>query len=222
VLFLLGMGYTVGRYVDARSPGLGVSYVDYIAPGLVASTALQVAFAESSWPVLAGFRYHRIYHAMRASSLRIGDILAGHLAFVLLRAGVAALGFLVVMACFGTLHSGWAVAVVPVAVLVGLATATPVFAYSAAISNDGLFAVLLRFGVIPMTLFAGVFFPVDQMPWAARWLAYVSPLWHGVELCRAATLGTGTNVPVHVGCLLAWSAGGYALARRLFIRRLTD
>ena len=80
-------------------------------------------------------------------------------------------------------------AVLPISLLVGAAVAGPVLAYAASIKSDNMFALLFRFGVIPMTLFAGVFFPVEAMPTVARWLAYVSPLWHGVELCRAATLG---------------------------------
>ncbi len=87
------------------------------------------------------------------------------------------------------MHSWWAVAVLPVSLLVGAAAAGPVLAYAASIKSDNMFALLFRFVVIPMTLFAGVFFPVEAMPTVARWLAYLSPLWHGVELCRAATLG---------------------------------
>jgi lipooligosaccharide transport system permease protein len=223
VLFLLGMGWSVGRYVDQHS-ALGLPYLHYIAPGVLASTALQVAVGESSWPVLAGFAWTRLYHAMRASPLRITDILIGHMAFVLMRVAVASVGFLVVMVVFGTVHSPWALAALPAALLLGLACTAPVFAYSARITNDGLFALLFRFGVIPMTLFAGVFFPVDSMPLPARVLAYISPLWHGVELCRAATLGgpTAWGVWPHVGVLVAWCVLGYLAARAMFIKRLGD
>jgi lipooligosaccharide transport system permease protein len=128
------------------------------------------------------------------------------------------------MALFGAVHSPWAPAALPVAVLVGLATAAPIFAYAATISTDGMFAVLFRFAVVPMTLFAGVFFPVDSLPLAARVLAYVSPLWHGVELTRAATLGTPTAWGgwAHVGFLVVWSVAGYLLAVHRFSRRLAD
>ena len=84
-----------------------------------------------------------------------------------------------------------------------------------------MFALLFRFVLIPMSLFAGVFFPVESLPTVVRWLAYASPLWHGVELCRAATLGVPTDVPLHVGVLLVWSAVSVPLAWRLFRRRLT-
>lgn len=223
-LFLVAMGLTVGRYIDARSNELGVSYLDYIAPGVLASTALQVAVGESTWPVFAAFTWTRVYHAMRATPLTAGDIMRGHLAYVVFRVTIAAVGFLVVLALFGAVHSAWAVAALPVAMLVGLACAAPVFAYAATVGNDGMFAVLFRFAVVPMSLFAGVFFPVDGMPLVARLLAYVSPLWHGVELCRAATLGTATawGVPAHLGVLLAWAAAGYALARMRYAKKLAD
>jgi len=223
VLFLLGMGVSVGSYVDARG-ALGTDYLDYIAPGVLMATALQVAVGESTWPVFAAFTWTRVYHAMRATPLTAGDIMRGHLAYVVFRVTIAAVGFLVVLALFGAVHSAWAVAALPVAMLVGLACAAPVFAYAATVGNDGMFAVLFRFAVVPMSLFAGVFFPVDGMPLVARLLAYVSPLWHGVELCRAATLGTATawGVPAHLGVLLAWAAAGYALARMRYAKKLAD
>jgi len=133
-------------------------------------------------------------------------------------------GFLVVLLLFGALHSWWALATPLVCVLLGAACAAPCFAFAARADSDGAFAVLFRVAVVPMTLFAGVFFPVESLPWAARLLAYVSPLWHGVELSRAATLGVATSwgVPVHAGILLLWCAGGYALALRSFTRKLAD
>ncbi|MDT4989854.1 MAG: lipooligosaccharide transport system permease protein, partial [Micromonosporaceae bacterium] len=221
--FLVAMGFTVGGYVD-RGGQLGVRYLDFIAPGLLASTALQVAVAESTWPVFSGFMWHRMYHAMRASPVRVVDMVVGHIGYVMVRVAMSALGFLVVMTAFGAVHSPWAATVLPVALLVGLATAGPVFAYSATITTDGMFPVLFRFAVVPMTLFAGVFFPVDSLPLGARALAYVSPLWHGVELVRAATLGTATawGVWAHLGYLLAWSVAGVLLAIHRFSRRLAE
>jgi lipooligosaccharide transport system permease protein len=223
VLFLVGMGVSVGAYVN-RSGTLGVPYLDYIAPGLLASTAVQLAMAESSWPVLSAFQWNRMYHGMRATPLRSGDLVLGEMLFIQVRVAIASTAFLAVMAAFGTVHSWSAVAALPVALLLGAAGCSPVLAYSASIRTDNMFALLYRFGVIPMTLFAGVFFPVSAMPLAARWLAYASPLWHGVELCRAATLGAPLTWPWagHVGYLAAWAVGGYVLARARYARKLTD
>jgi lipooligosaccharide transport system permease protein len=223
-MLLVAMGITVGRYIDARSDAIGVPYLDYIAPGLLASTALQVAIGESTWPVFSAFNWIRTYHAMRASPLTIGDIVRGHLLYIVLRMLLATAGFLLVLLPFGALHSWWALVTPLPAVLVGLACAAPCFGFAAAVGNDGFFAVLYRLAVVPMTLFAGVFFPVADLPAPARVLAYVSPLWHGVELCRAATLHAQTawGVPAHAAVLLAWIAGGYWLALRYFTRKLED
>lgn len=224
VLFLLAMGVTVGAYVDRAGALGGVRYLDFIAPGLLASTALQVAVGESTWPVLSGFLWSRMYHSIQATPARVRDVVAGQIGWVQVRVALSAVGFLVWMTVFGAVHSARAPLAVVVAVLVGLATAAPVFAYSATIRSDSMFSVLLRFVVVPMTLFAGVFFPVGSLPAAVRFLAYVSPLWHGVELTRAATLGTPTAWGwwVHAGYLLAWSAAGLVLAVRRFDRRLAD
>lgn len=222
VLFLLGMGISVGGYVDERQGPLGVPYLDFIAPGLLMATALQVAVSESMWPVFDGFAWSRRYEVMRTAPVRTRDILLGHVAFVQLRALIAVAGFLLVMTLFGAVHSALAPLTLPVGVLVGCATSIPIFGYSAHVKSENMFAVVMRFGVIPMTLFAGVFFEVDAMPPAARALAYVSPLWHGVELARGATLGVDTawSWPLHVGYLLAWIAVGWPLALRQFTRRL--
>ena len=223
VMFLLGMGISVGAYVN-RGGELGVPYLDYIAPGLLASTALQVALSESSWSIMGAFTWNRIYHGMRASPLRPRDLVGGELLYVSVRVGASSVGFVAVMAAFGVLHSWWAMTAVPIAVLVGVSVSAPVLAYAATIKSDNMFAILFRFAIIPMTLFAGVFFPVDQMPLVARWIAYLSPLWHGVELCRAATLGWPLSVPavVHIGYLALWLVIGYALASWRYEKKLTD
>ena len=223
VMFLVGMGVSVGSYVD-NAGTLGLPYVDFIAPGLLVSTAFQIAVSEATYPVLGGFLWVRSYHAMQASPLRPRDMVGGELLWLSLRVGTSALGFLVVMLLFGVLHSPWAATLVLVAALLGIAAGAPVLAYSATVRHDSMFALLFRFAVIPMTLFAGVFFPVDQLPTLARGVAYATPLWHAVELSRAASLGIDTAVawPWHVAYLLAWAVAGYLLAVRQFVRRLGD
>jgi lipooligosaccharide transport system permease protein len=220
LLTMLGFGVGVGAYID-NGVG-GVPYLDWIVPGLIASTALQVAVGDSAWPVLGFFEWNRIYYSQAAAPLRVADILAGHLGFILFRVLTSILAFLLVTTAFGTMHSWWAVATIPVVLLLGLAVAAPTFAYSASIRSDSYLAILLRFGVIPMSLFSGVFFPVESLPAVLRWIAYVMPLWHGVDLTRAATLGVAPpwSVPGHLLYLAAWAAAGWFLAHRQFRRRL--
>jgi lipooligosaccharide transport system permease protein len=220
LLTVLGFGVGVGAYVTGGVDG--VPYLDWLVPGLIASTAMQTAIGESSWPVLSYFEWLRSYFAQAAAPLRVVDILDGHLGFVVFRVVTTCAAFLIVAAAFGTLHSWWAVATLPVAALVGLAVAAPTFGYTATIRSDSYLAILLRIGLIPMSLFSGVFFPVESLPLVLRWVAYVLPLWHGVDLSRAATLGVAPawSVTGHLLSLAAWAGVGWWVAYRQFRRRL--
>lgn len=219
LLTVLGFGLGVGAYVAGVD---GVPYLDWLVPGLIASTAMQVGIGEATWPVLGGFEWRRTYFGHAAAPLRISDILDGHLAFVVFRVVSTASAFLLVAAAFGTLHSWWALAVLPIVALVGLAVAAPTFAYAATIQTESYLSILIRIGMIPMSLFSGVFFPIDQMPDALIWLAYALPLWHGVDLARVATLGIAPHWPIaaHLLVLGAWIGGGWVLAWHRFRRRL--
>jgi lipooligosaccharide transport system permease protein len=109
-----------------------------------------------------------------------------------------------------------------VAVLIGTAFSMPMAALAAAVEDDRTFVTIFRFLIVPMFLFSGTFFPVSQLPLAFELVAYVTPIWHGVELCRMLTLGTVEALPAlgHAAYLLAWSLVGFELARRSYRRRL--
>ncbi|GLW32956.1 ABC transporter permease [Actinoplanes regularis] len=220
LLTMLGFGLGVGAYV--KSGVDGTAYLDWIVPGLIASTAAQTALGEATWPVLSSFEWLKVYFAQAAAPLRVTDILGGHLAFMMFRVLVSTIAFLLVAAAFGTLHSGWTLAVLPLSVLVGFSVAAPVVAYTASIRVDSYLAILFRFAVLPMTLFSGVFFPIEALPGPLRWLAWALPLSHGVDLTRAATLGLNPGVAGlwQALYLLAWCVTGWFLARWRFERRL--
>jgi len=220
LLTMVGFGVGVGAFVTGGVGG--VPYLDWIVPGLIASTAVQAAFGEATWPVLSSFEWLKVYFAQAAAPLRVADILAGHLAFMLFRIGLSAGAFLAVAAAFGAVHSWWAPLTLVVSLLVGLAVAAPTVAYSATITSDSYLAILMRFALLPMSLFSGVFFPVESLPMVLRWVAYALPLWHGVDLSRDAMLGVapGWLGLLHVLYLLSWCAAGCALAQWRFRRRL--
>lgn len=223
--FLAAMGLGLGLLVDqGTGPAVlpGVDYLDFIAPGLLAATAMQTAAFESTFPVMGAIRWNKQYHGMLATPLRVVDVLAGHLLFVALRVAITGTAFLVIMALFGAVGSPWAVLALPAALLTGLAYAPAIFAFSATLEDNSGFAMLFRFGIMPMFLFSGTFFPVDQLPDWLEPVAWVIPLWHGVDLCRDLALGTPSLVGglVHVAYLLLWAAGGCLVARRSFTKAL--
>jgi len=224
ILYLGAMGLGLGTLVDRRgTSGLGgVSYLAFLAPGLLAAAAMQTATGESTYPVYGSVKWFKTYQAAISSPLRPADLFHGHLLWTTLRLTMNSAIFLIVMAAFGATTSAWVIACLPAAVLTGLAFATPLEAYAMTCTKDTSFATLFRFGIIPLFLFSGTFFPISQLPVYVRPLAYATPLWHGVALCRSLSLGTaqlGASAG-HVGYLAALTALGIYAGHRTYRRRL--
>jgi len=150
------------------------------------------------------------------------DLFHGHVLFVTLRLVMNCAIFLAVAAAFGAIRSPWMIAALPVAVLTGLAFATPIEAWSVTRTRDSSFAMIFRFFMIPLFLFSGVFFPITQLPGWLQPVAYLTPLWHGVSLCRALNLGTADlgQVVIDVTYLAALAAAGLLAGNRSYRRRL--
>ena len=225
LLYLGALGAGLGTLVNRHAGGsLGVSYLTFIAPGLLAATAMQTAFGEGLYPVLGSVKWVQNYFAAVASPLRPGDVFRGHLLFVILRLTMNCGVFLAACAAFGAARSPLAILSLPAAVLTGLAFAPALMGWAVTRTRDTSFSVLMRFLMVPLFLFSGTFFPVTRLPGWLQPVAYVTPLWHGVALCRTLTLGTTDlgGAAVHVGYLLAVTAAGYAVALRTYRRRLHE
>jgi lipooligosaccharide transport system permease protein len=222
VLYLTALGIGLGKLVNHGAHPLGVSYVSFVAPGMLVAAGMNVAAFESTWPVMAAIRWTRVYHGMLSAPLRVRDVMVGHQMYFASRVATSTGLYLVALAAFGTLHSPYAVLAWPVAVLVGLAFSAPMAAYAAVVPKDSYVAALFRFGVVPLFLFSGTFFPVTRLPEGLRQLAYVTPLWHGVDLARHLTLGTATwgLSLVHVAYLAAFAGVGLWLAERAYTKKL--
>jgi lipooligosaccharide transport system permease protein len=222
VLYLAAMGVGLGTLVDRHSHHVDhVSYLLFIAPGLLAATAMQIGGNESMYPVMAAIKWIRTYFAMLATPLGVGDILRGQVAWIAVRLATVSSVYLAVMAAFGTVRSGLAVLALPAAIFTGLAFATPIMAFSATQDGDKGFIAIYRFALIPLFLFSGTFFPVSSLPGWLQPVAYATPLYHGVALCRALTLGQQTwgNLG-DAAYLVALAAAGFLVAGRSFKRRL--
>lgn len=225
LFYVLAMGVMLGGFIEAGPDRLegAPDYLSFVVPGLLAAQVMTVVFGEMTYPVMGMIKWQRTYYGMIATPLSVADVVFAHLGFVLFRVATVAAVFIAVMAPFGVFSSvtGALLAFV-VQLLVGLAFAAPVHAFSAALRSETAYALLFRFGMIPMFLFSGAFFPVDNLsPWLA-WLARLTPLWHGVDLTRMLTLDT-LDVPLallHVLYLLALGVLGWLLAVRYLQRRL--
>jgi lipooligosaccharide transport system permease protein len=226
VLFLLAMGIGLGSYVNAQSPEAfgGVTYLQFLAPGLLAGTVMQNAIFEATFPVMHGLVWRRIFHAMHATPIGPRAVALGNLLWIAFRLALVAAIFLVVAAAFGALRSPLAVLAIPTAVLTGLAFAGPMGAYMATQRTPDSFSAIFRWVITPLYLFSGTFFPISGLPGALQPIAWLSPLWHGVELTRGFALGTiGANPPAaaaHVAVLAGLGVAGAVLFERNVRRNL--
>jgi lipooligosaccharide transport system permease protein len=223
VFYLGALGVGLGTLVNKTGgASLGVSYIDFVAPGMLAATAMTIASGEASWPVMGSIKWTRQYFAMLATPLGTRDIVFGHQLWMTARVASTSAVYLAVIAAFGGVNSAWGILALPAAVLVGAAFTTPFAAYAATRDSDAAFVPVNRFIVVPMFLFSGTFFPVSRLPLPLEWLAHATPLWHGVELCRMFTLGDvhAWRVLGHVAYLMVFVVGGLFWAQRTYAARL--
>jgi lipooligosaccharide transport system permease protein len=217
LFYVAAMGVLLGGFIDAGDANLegASSYLAFVAPGLVAAHAMQTATGEVTWPVMGMIKWHRTYFGMTATPLAVADVVAAQLLFVVFRIAASCGVFLVVMSFFGVFESvPGVVAAFFVQILVGLAFAGILFAYSATLKSEAGFAVVYRLLVMPLFLFSGAFFPVANLSAPLEALAKLTPLWHGVDLTRMLVLGQvdGSLAVVHVVYLLVLAAAGWWLA----------
>jgi lipooligosaccharide transport system permease protein len=225
VLYLTAMGLGLGTLVD-RGAGTatldGMTYLMFLAPGLLAATAMQTAAGDAAYPVMAGIKWIRTYEATLASPLGVRDLVMGHLAWVAARLTLTSVAFVVVMALFGAVSLGAGLLAIGPAVLTGMAFAGAITAFTARLEDPQGLAAMFRFGIVPMFLFSGTFFPVAELPGWMHPIAYATPLWHGVELTRRIALGLETTISpaLQTGYLLVWALVGGWLAVRFLRKRM--
>jgi lipooligosaccharide transport system permease protein len=227
VLFLAAMGLGLGELVNQQSgsaSGLaGLSYLEFVAPGLMAATVMLQASYESLWPVLGGVKWQKTFHAAVTTPIESRELFGGRVLWVCLRGAFAATAFLVVAAILGGVPSPWGVLAVPAAVLGAAVFAAWLSGWAVMQESDVPFAVLTRVGLFPLFMFSGTFFPTSRLPDWLEPLTWLSPLWHTVELCRAATTGSSPSAGTvlgHVVFLVALLAAGWWWGGRRFAKAL--
>jgi lipooligosaccharide transport system permease protein len=222
LLFLGAMGIGLGGLVDRGDGAVELDYLVFVTPGLLAASALLTAGAEALWPVMGGVKWMGQFNSMVSTAMTAGDVYGGLVLAAAARATVAATAFLLVAVPLGGTDSWWTpVAIIPVVLLAATTTAV-LAAFSVTQQSDEKFPLVMRLGIIPLFLFSGTFFPVEQLPDVLRPVVWVSPLWHAVEPARDLTTGTvDLMTPIHLLVLVAITAAAIPFGIRGFERRLT-
>jgi lipooligosaccharide transport system permease protein len=223
LFFLLSIGIGVGHLVgDIRIGGHIVDYRTFVAPGLLATTAMNGALLDTTFNFFAKYKYAHTYDGVIATPLGTRDIAFGEVTWALLRGATYSTGFLVTMAAFGDIASWWAILALPAAVLIGFAFA------GAGLGATTFMRSFIDFdyvnmAMIPLFLFSATFFPITQLPAFIQPVAWLTPLFHGVALTRSLALNQPLELwafAVHLAVLLGMVAIGTAFAFRTFRKRL--
>lgn len=222
VLYLLGIGFGVGSLVgQVHGQGSGTTeYAVFVAPALMATSAMNGAIYETTFNLFFKLRYARTYDAMLSTPVGVADIALGEVAWAVLRGAMYSTGFVVVMSALGLVRSPWAVAAAPAAVLIGFSFAAAGAAVTTWVRSwqdfDAIQLVLL-----PLFLFSGTFYPLDTYAPAFQVAVELTPLYHGVHLLRGLTTGAlSSGMVVDVAYLTLMGLLGMAVATRRMEGRL--
>jgi len=228
MIYLFALGVGIGSYIDANTGGIGqgtISYLTFVGPALLASAALTMAFEETSYVVMGGFKWSREFWSMNATPLCARQIVNG----VLLAAGVRIIFTVAVfwgfLRAFGAAPSAASFLAMPAAILSGLAFGSVIMYVASRLEeDDGWFAIINRLIIAPMFLFSGTFFPLEKFPLGLQWIGWISPLWHGTQLGRVASYGMvepAWLTVCHLAYLVAMLSLGLGLSWNSFSRRLS-
>jgi lipooligosaccharide transport system permease protein len=216
LFFLVAMGQGLGSLVSAvpGPAGQPLSYAAFIAPGLLAASAMNGAVYDSTYSFFFKLKYAKLYDAMLATPLGPVDIALGEIGWALIRGGMYATGFLAVMLALGLISSPWALLALPAALLVAFAFASIGIAATSFMRSWQDFD-LVQLAVLPMFLFSATFFPLSVYPPALQWLVEVFPLYHAVALMRGLTTGVvGWSMLGSLTYFVVMAAFGIVLASR--------
>jgi lipooligosaccharide transport system permease protein len=209
IFYLLSLGIGLGALVGTVTvDGREVPYAAYIAPALLAVAAMNGAIYDSTWNVFFKIRFAKLYEGMLATSLGPLDVALGEISLALLRGGLYAGGFMLVMHVLGLTLSWWAVLAIPAVLLIAFGFASVGMAVTSYLKS---FQQMdwINFVMLPMFLFSATFYPLSVYPEPIQWLIQALPLWHGVELVRGLTTGAiGAAMLIHVGYYVVMIAFG--------------
>ncbi len=216
VIYLLGLGFGLGQFIGEVN---GIPYFTFLAAGLLAASAMNVASFEGMFSVFTRMTHQQTYDAILATPLTVDDIVAGEMLWCATKSLLNTLPILAVAFLLGAIHDWSALAAIPVFFLVGLCFAGPALVMAACAASYDFFNYYTTLLITPMFIFSGVFYPVATLPAIAQVLVNILPLSHAIALIRPLVAGQALTDPVlHVAVLLAYAGVGY-VAASIFIRR---
>jgi lipooligosaccharide transport system permease protein len=218
VFYLLAFGLGVGQLIGNMTDGAGnpVSYTAYIAPALLATSAMNGAIYDSTWNVFHKMHFGKLYQTMLHTSLGSLDVAIGEIGWALIRGAIYAMGFMVVVTPMGLITSWYGLLAIPAATLIAFGFASVGMAVTSYMTS---FQQMnwVNFFLLPMFMFSGTFFPISIYPEPIQYFVMAMPLWQGVEMVRGLTLGIiNTALFIHIGYFLLMTiAGLFFTTRRL-------
>jgi lipooligosaccharide transport system permease protein len=216
LFYLLSIGVGIGELVGkVTGPGgHPVGFTSFVAPALLATSSMNGAVFDSTFNVFFRLKYNKFYDAALATPMGAGDIALGEVGWALIRGGLYAAAFMVVVLAMGLVHSAWAVAALPVALLIGFAFAGAGMAATTFMRSWQHFE-FITLATLPMFLFSTTFYPLSVYPRPLQIVVECTPLYQGVALMRGLTLGVvGPGLLWHVAYLALMGLAGLAVAGR--------
>jgi lipooligosaccharide transport system permease protein len=219
LLYVSSLGYGLGVYV--MNLGDGLSFIQFIAPAFVATTAMFASSFECMFASYVRMEYQRTFDAILATPIIIEEVIAGEILWGTTRGVIAAISVLLVISIFGLVHSPWALVTPAVAIVEGLLFASVAMVITAIVPAIDAFNYYITLGVTPMFLFSAVFFPLTQLPELVQAVAWASPLTHAVHLQRSLILGKPSwDLLLSIVWLLVLALIAFNIALALMRRRL--
>ena len=217
VFYLFSIGVGVGAMVTGfQYNGTEVGYTDFVAPGMLATAAMNGAVIDSTFNVFFKLKFLKVYDAVLATPMGPADIARGEVSWAVMRGSVYSAGFLLVMLAMGLVSSWWALLALPAAILIGFAFAGTGMALTTYMRSWQDFEYI-QLAIIPMFLFSATFFPIETYDGALRWVIEATPLYRGVVLVRELCTGLVTvDSAISVVYLAVMGGvGTYVASRRL-------
>ena len=225
LLYLAALGLGLGTFIQ-RGGIEGQSYVQFIAPGLLASNAMFAASFESTFNTYVKLKIQRTYDAIVTTPVNAEDVVAGEYLWAGTRAALYGTGFLAVLTVLGLafgeplITSWWAFSIPPVLLMIGIMFSVTGTLFTSLIDRIDLFSYYFTLVITPLFLFSGIFFPIEDFPAPVPQVAWFTPLYHAVNVCRALAVGPTPAVLVDVAWILIFTAALALLPIHFMRRRL--